>query len=77
MQLMAHIGHAYHALRSYNLGRAVRTFQSLPPRHRETSWVLGQLAMAYFSAERFEKVSCLVQWLEYVCMCVCVDTLGS
>ena len=57
MELVARIGHAYQALRSsYNLGEAVRTFQSLPPHHRETPWVLTQVAMAYFAAERFSKV---------------------
>jgi hypothetical protein len=56
-ELLLCLGKAYQALMKYDLGRAVRTFQSLPPHHWETPWVLGQVARAYFAAERFEQVS--------------------
>lgn len=55
MQLLSCLGQAYQALMTYDLGRAVQLFQSLPPHHWETPWVLGQVAQAYFSAERFEQ----------------------
>ena len=58
MQLMTHIGRAYQAMRNYDLGKAIRVFQSLPAHHWETPWVLGQVAFTYFAAERFEKVFC-------------------
>lgn len=56
MQLLISLGRAYQLLMKYDLGRAVRLFQSLPPHHWETPWVLGQVGQAYFAAERYEKV---------------------
>ena len=59
MQLLQTIGLAYQALSSYDLGTAVHRFQSLPPHHHDTPWVLSQVARAYFAGERFKKVSSL------------------
>ena len=56
MSLLEQIGSAYQSLCSYNLGMAVQLFQSLPAHQRETAWVKGQIARAYFAGERFKKV---------------------
>lgn len=56
MHLMKQIGTAYQALCNYELGKAVRLFQSLPCNHCETAWVKSHVARAYFAGERFKKV---------------------
>ena len=60
MSLLEQIGYAYQSLCSYDLGVAVRSFQSLPAHQRETAWVKGQIARAYFAGERYKKVVSLV-----------------
>lgn len=57
LRLMADLATAYQALCTYDLGMAVRLFQSLPPHHRDTAWVKSLIARAYFAGERFKKVS--------------------
>ena len=56
MSLLEQIGSAYQSLCTYDLGMAVRLFQSLPTHQRETTWVKGHMARAYFAGERFKKV---------------------
>ena len=56
MKLLSFIGQAYQALMIFDLEQAIRLFLSLPPHQQETPWVLGQVAKAYFAAERFKKV---------------------
>ncbi len=56
MDLLCQIADSYKSLVTYDLGKAVRLFQDLPPHHLDTPWVLSQVARAYFSAERFKKV---------------------
>lgn len=53
---MDQLATAYRALCSYELGTAIRLFNALPSHHRETAWVKGQVARAYFAGERFKKV---------------------
>jgi hypothetical protein len=57
MSLVAHLASAYQALTFFNLVNCVELFQMLPTQHVKTSWVQSCIGMAYFSAERYDKVS--------------------
>ncbi len=57
MQLLRHLGQAHQALMKYDLGRAKTVFKTLPVHHLETPWVQGQMARAFFCAEKFKEVS--------------------
>ena len=61
MGLLEQIGSAYRCLCNYDLGMAVQLFQSLPAHQRETAWVKGQVARAYFAGERFKKVQSYIR----------------
>jgi len=48
MQLMQQLGAALLSLYQFNCRRAIELFESLPPKHYNTGWVLGHIGRAYF-----------------------------
>lgn len=76
MELLCQVADSYKALVTYDLGKAVRLFQGLPPHHLDTPWALSQVARAYFSAERFKKVSNVCECKKKNACFFCFSTLN-
>ena len=57
MKLLQQIGAAYQCLHSYDLVTSLRSFRSLPPRHRCSAWCLGHMARAYHAGERYREAA--------------------
>ena len=60
MNLLEQIGNAYLALSQYDCKRSIEMFESLPPQHYNTGWVLCQVGRAYFELADYQKVTIYV-----------------
>ncbi|XP_068082472.1 cell division cycle protein 27 homolog isoform X2 [Anabrus simplex] len=53
MSLLRHIGAAYLHLAQYNCRKALEVFNSLPPKHYSTGWILSLMGKAHFELAEY------------------------
>lgn len=63
ISLLRTLAHGYQQLSQFNFTDALQMYESIPTQHRESSWVLGQIAKLHYERRDYDRAATIFQEL--------------